>query len=109
MIFLNWIKLRYIIDVLKLLNYLYPELIPNFFQAILEERDFGDFRPLNQTLIKSVDGMMSEDIPRIMNLIPTDESDEVKGAVTFALLIQSGGDVSLILLFVTRWHVQCSY
>lgn len=30
-------------------------------------------------LIKGVEDMMSEDIPRIMNLIPVDESVEVKG------------------------------
>lgn len=53
---------------------------------------------------------MSNDIPRIMNLIPLDDSQEVKGLNGFKFFdekkrLKTSSRVETLLIFVTRWNV----
>ncbi|CAF5185370.1 unnamed protein product, partial [Rotaria magnacalcarata] len=42
-------------------------------QDILRNMDFTKFRPLDRRLIERIDKMLSEDVPRLMSMIPQEE------------------------------------
>ena len=41
---------------------------------ILKETDFGLLKTLNETLIASIDIMLNEDVPRLVRMLPKEES-----------------------------------
>uniref|UniRef100_A0A1I8JIR2 EH domain-containing protein 1 n=2 Tax=Macrostomum lignano TaxID=282301 RepID=A0A1I8JIR2_9PLAT len=70
--------------------------LPNLqrMQQALEEADFTKFQPLRERLVATVDGMLSEDIAKLMQMIPQESTNQSKdwGVIAGGAFVQATAD-----------------
>uniref|UniRef100_A0A3Q0KCZ7 Eh domain containing/past-1-related n=1 Tax=Schistosoma mansoni TaxID=6183 RepID=A0A3Q0KCZ7_SCHMA len=78
-------NLQQIYDTISRLHHISPGDFPKLshMQSILSEQDFTTFPSLKERLIEQVDVMLTQEIPKLMQMIPIEQSAAVQQGTSF--------------------------
>ncbi|CAH8829296.1 unnamed protein product [Trichobilharzia szidati] len=73
-------NLQQIYDSISRLHHISPGDFPNIthMQSLLSEHDFSSFPALKERLVENVDVMLSQEIPKLMQMLPNEQSESAQ-------------------------------